>query len=112
MMETSSERKVLRYECRVNGLFGRNRKVKFEIFALVKECDPAAPMVLDALMPIFRAKLAEIKFKGGVASIDVSPITLTVYSGGERTYTTESYALLSSTKLYSEKIEGGGVVFR
>ena len=110
-METKDERKILRYQLCVKGLFGRNRKVKFETFTLVEECAPETPKTADELMPLFKAKLAEIKFKGGLAWISEDPITLTRYDMGERTYTTESFALCSSRTLHREKIEGCGVTF-
>ena len=106
------ERKILRYKLVVKGLYGRNRKVKFELFTLVKECDPATPKTLDELMPMYKAKLVEIKFKGGSAWIEEDPITLNTHDMGDgKSYTTESYLLMSGKTLHKEKIEGAGLVF-
>ncbi len=107
-----TKREILRYQLCVKGIFGRNRKVKFEIFTLVKECDPSKPMTLDALMPLYRAKLAEIKFKGGVARITEDPLTVEENVIGTKVFTSESFMIFSEKVIYEEKIEGGEVVFR
>ena len=93
MTESKNKKKILRYQLRVRGLFGRNRKVKSDSFTLVRECDPDKPLAVEDLLPLFRAKLAEIRFKGGIASVTEDPLTIDEYEVDGKILRTESYAL-------------------
>lgn len=101
----SAERKVLRYEVRVKGLFGRNRSIKYDSWKLV-DVPVGESRTVESLMPAFRAKLAEVKFKGGVARLVVNEITFNHVVEG-----VESYFPSDAETIYTEKVEGGGVVF-
>lgn len=108
-MAVISKREILRYECRVKGLFGRNRSIKTDCVKLV-DADAGAPKSLDEVMPLFRQALASMKFKGGYAQIWETPITVEEndYGGGT---ILKSESFLGGKKLHEEKIEGGNVRF-
>ena len=99
-MET--KREVLTYSLAVRGVFGRNRKSKFEMFTLAKH--QAEPLPLEQLMAMMRAKLVEMKVKPGAkVSVREQPMTLEVREMGERTYTVESFMCFSDKTMYEEE---------
>lgn len=104
-------KRVLRYECVVKGLFGRNRTVKFQTFKIA-EGTLEDPISDAALMPLFRAKLAEIKFKGGIARIIGIPITVEERTIDGHTYTSELSEWGSSRTIHEERIDGPGMTFK
>ena len=107
-----TEKQIIRYECKVNGVFGRNRKVKLAHFTIL-DAPAECPVAVETLLPVFRAKLAEIAFKGGVAKVTGTPITVTTYyEGAVPVSTSEAFYLFSGEVLHREQIEGAGVTFR
>lgn len=60
--------KVYEYRLFIKGLFGRNRKVKFESFLLTE--DKESQLSVEELEKLLEAKLKELKVKG-VALIKV-----------------------------------------
>lgn len=86
----SNKRNALNYVLWVNGLFGRNRRVKTDSFPLAEGVDSSTPKALDDLMPLFRAKLAEIKFKRGVARLEEQPVELEDFVEGDRVVTIQT----------------------
>jgi hypothetical protein len=68
------EKKGFKYCLTIKGVFGRNRKAKFEVFSLVARTEEQKP--LDAVMPLANAMLAHIKAKpGAVYKVTETPIT-------------------------------------
>jgi len=97
-----TKREVLTYSLLVHGIFGRNRRVKRELFILAKH--QAEPLTMEQLMPLMRAKLAVIKLKpGGAFHVREQPMTLEVREMGERTYTVESFMCFSDKTMYEEE---------
>ena len=100
----SEKKNVLRYELIVRGVFGRNRKAKFDTFKLGANVDPATPRTLEDVLPLARAKLAEIKFKAGRWCVEEQPIELNIYDEPGGPVTLESFVLMSGKKIHEETV--------
>ena len=96
-MDTSEGKQVWDYSIFVQGVFGRNRKVKRELFNIAKHLD--SPLPLDQALALMDAKLVKLKFKGAY-SYKLEERTGSVKNeGGFEIYTTN---LFGNTKLLKE----------
>lgn len=91
----ANKRNRIEYSLVLRGIFGRNRKPKFETFdGWAPDADPAAPTPLEVLLPLARAKLAELRPKPGCQiRIDAIPVELTDEDYGDRVVTIKSVLL-------------------
>ena len=64
------------YYLNINGLFGRNRKVKREVFSLIEKPFDAPILGEDALDLLVSMKLNDIKLKYGKASVTMNKVTI------------------------------------
>jgi hypothetical protein len=71
---------ILEYRLQVNGIFGRNRKPKFETF-LILETDASEPMDMEKLKALAGEKIAEIKVKSGRVCVTKTPVTIEQHDG-------------------------------
>lgn len=69
------------YRLHIRGLFGRNRKAKFDSFTLVEKPIADAMLTDDELKALIRSKLVEIKAKTGSVKVLVNEVTLENDSG-------------------------------
>jgi len=67
---------VNEYRIFVNGLFGRNRKVKREGFSLIEKPFDAPILGEDALDLLVSMKLNDIKLKYGKVSVTMNKVTI------------------------------------
>lgn len=67
---------VNEYSVFVNGLFGRNRKVKREVFTLTERPYSEPILSVDALDLLVAMKFNDIKLKYGKASVTVNKVTI------------------------------------
>jgi hypothetical protein len=104
-MPEATINKVLVYDMRVNGLFGRNRKVKSESFKLA-EVPADAPLAVETVRELATKKLNEVKVKGR-AAIRVmeraQSVELRESSGGSL-YEVRSFMLMSGKTLFAEEV--------
>jgi hypothetical protein len=98
----------LNYSLAIRGIWGRNRKPKFEIFSLVKHVDPADPKTVVELWPIMHAKLIEIKAKPGlIYSLREEPVEVSTYDLGDgHVGTTEGFVLMSERVMVKGVVGG------
>ena len=97
--QTSSDKKnVLSYYLKVKGIFGRNRKVKFQVFSVLKDVDPMEHLPADEMARIAMGVLAdEVKLKSGYAVLAEQPEEVEHRNG----YTTRCFAIFSDRKLWT-----------
>jgi hypothetical protein len=105
-----NSQKVLEYTLRVKGLFGRNRKVKFQSFKLA--IDQMTPLFSDYVQALVDAKLAEIKVKSGQCTVYVQEMTLEAaqYEAGGPVYISRSFGLFTGSKMQEFAVENSKVV--
>ena len=98
----------LNYTLAVRGVFGRNRKIKFELVTLVKHVDPAQPKTLDELRPLVRNALADLRAKQGLTySLREEPVEVSTYDlGGGKVATTEGFMLMSERVMLKGVVGG------
>ena len=102
-METRNTKAMLDYRLNVKGVYGRNRKVKFQSVRLAL-VPPDAPKAVNDLVELADAKLREIRVKSALIRIEEQPIEVTEYDYEGRTITTETYAIFSGRTLYKRTI--------
>jgi len=100
-----SKREALNYRVAVKGVWGRNRKVKYETWKLEGYTGLAEKAPLEAVLAAARAKLAELKVKSGsyVAVLE-DPVTFETCESGGKLWVSELYVLFSSVKLHEEVV--------
>ena len=79
------------YKLSVTGLFGRNRKVKFESFT-IHECAAGSEVSESFIKELADKKMAEIKVKSGRVRVLIYPVTVETFQGIEMKSTTISLA--------------------
>lgn len=75
------KRDVIEYRLQVNGIFGRNRKEKFETF-LLAEIDSGETIEADDLRRLAESKMSEIKVKSGRVLVKRFPVTIETLEDG------------------------------
>ena len=102
-----TESKVIDYMISIRGVWGRNRKEKFELVKLTRV--PAdQPLDVGAVTDAALARLAEMKAKAGLRwRLAAYPVTLeTVEYSDMPAYTVEKHLLMSETTLARGTWEG------
>ena len=102
-MENASVKKMFDYNLVVNGIFGRNRTVKFKSVKLAR-VDRDKPLTLNEVIPLARKAMAELKVKSGAIRIDEDPIEL------DGVFV--SYMLFSGRTLYRSDKIGLSLLFK
>lgn len=87
-------KKFLEYSLAVTGIFGRNRKSKFESIRLVDSVVKLSP---EALQPLMQAELAGIKAKPGCRYRVIETPVEESTSGG---FTSRSFMLFSGVTIF------------
>lgn len=89
---------VFAYTLFVNGLFGKNRKVKHDNFVLAQDCEQAlTPGQVKALA---EEKIASLKVKMGTWRMTEQPVVLDTTSG----YAARSFKLFTDKEVLSGRV--------
>jgi hypothetical protein len=92
------------YRLTVRGVWGRNRKEKYETWKLTR-VPASAPLPLEEALALAREKAKELKVKSGSKwSLVEEPVKVELNTIGERTYESELYVLYSGVKLHEEVV--------
>lgn len=104
-MKPGETKAVVEYSMHVVGLWGRNRKMKRELFSLKELCEQ--PLSMDEVRTLARAKCLEIKLKPG-AKLQVReyPVTAECCGIGDLTYVTKSFMCFSDKLMFNEEWNG------
>lgn len=97
----SGKKSVKSYYLKVKGVFGRNRKVKFEVFTVIKDIGPNDKLSMHELDGIAKGILEdEVKLKSGVAILSEQPEEVEDYAIGDTGYTTRCFSLFSDRQVW------------
>jgi len=95
------DEKWFNYRLKVNGVWGRNRSVKFDSWKIAESPQPTS-LLLSDVEPKMRVKLAEIGFKRGSITLVEEPVTRSWYNFEGRQLETEMFELFSGRVMHRE----------
>jgi hypothetical protein len=85
----SNKRTIYTYHLSLNGLFGRNRKVKHDMFKLID--DLSEPLTREAALALADNKIKELKVKGQAHYFLYEREGTVEYDSGIRIYSTDLF---------------------
>jgi hypothetical protein len=107
-LPATTKKKVLSYYLKVKGIYGRNRKVKFDVFPVIKDVPSDSTMTPTEVRDMAMAVLADT-VKGGYALLELveQPEEVEEYIIEGTRYTSRCFAIFSDVKLFKlERDEG------
>ena len=98
-VDIDTKKQVYGYNLFIQGIWGRNRKRKHELFKLAQDCETQLP--LEEVMSLKEQKIAELKPKGAFKiKITEQPMTLDV----DRGFITRSFMMFTDKTLHTEEV--------
>ena len=94
MTNESNKKELYAYVLSINGVYGRNRSVKFKTVRIAT-AERDKPLTVEQLLPAVRTALADLKVKPGAhVSLSQDPIEVTTYAEANgKTVMIETYLI-------------------